>query len=178
MADSTTRMQTIPILLYYNLVFVLPLVLITVLLYFGSVNVERAREWKERNKRLIDLIRGLPMMVVGLITLPAAQMLQGIELFLDVYRVVGIPLLAVFSSYLVYQYLSKRENRSRMVKWTCIVAITAMMVLAAIIGAQTVNIKQGGKNKNRQLHQLLSPVLILKTLLNAVYAMLMGGFAS
>jgi parallel beta-helix repeat protein len=142
MADSTTGMQTTPILLYYNLIFVLPLVLITVLLYFGSVHVERAREWKERNKRLIDFIRGLPMIAVGLITIPAAQMSQGVGLFLNVYRVVGIPLLAVFSSYLVYQYLSKRENRSKMVKWTCIVALTAMTVLAAIIGAQTLNIKQ------------------------------------
>ena len=148
MADDATRMQTIPILLYYNLIFVLPLVLITVLLYFGSVHVERAREWKERNKRLIDFVRGLPMIAVGLITLPAMQMMHAFMAFLNVYRAIGIPLLAVLISYLAYQYLSKHENRSKVVKWTCMVALTAMIVLVAITSAQTINIKQIEESKS------------------------------
>ena len=97
MADDATRMQTIPILLYYNLIFVMPLVLITVLLYFGSVHVERAREWKDKNKQLIGLARGLPMVAVGLVTVPTWQVISVVRLFLNVYRVVFIPVFVVLA---------------------------------------------------------------------------------
>lgn len=100
MADDATRLQTVPILIYYNVIFVMPLVLITAMLYFGSVHVERAREWKERNKRLIDLIIGLPMIVAGLITIPTAQTTQALTIILGVYKTLYFPLTVVFVSYL------------------------------------------------------------------------------
>ncbi|RLF97941.1 MAG: hypothetical protein DRN49_06720 [Thaumarchaeota archaeon] len=147
MADDATRMQTIPILLYYNLIFVLPLMLITALLYFGSVHVERAREWKENNKRLIDFVRGLPMIAVGMVTIPATQISEAFALFLNIYRAIGIPLLAVLISYLAYQYLSKHENRSKLVKWIGMASLITMIIAVAITSAQTANIRQAEKQK-------------------------------
>ena len=147
MADSATRMQTIPILFYYNLIFVLPLVLITLLLYFGSVHVERAREWKERNKRLIDFVRGLPMIAVGFVTMPETWMSQAFMAFLNVYRAVGIPLLAVLILYLAYQYLSKHEGRGKLVRWINIAVLTTIIIAMAVTSAQTVNIRQVEKPK-------------------------------
>jgi len=141
-------METIPILLYYNLIFVMPLVLITALLYFGSVHVEKAREWKERNKRLIGLARGLPMVVVGVVTMPVMQISQGFMAFLNVYKVIGIPLLVILVSYLVGRYLSKHEKRSKLVRWISIAVLTTLVIAVMITSAQTINIRQNEELKS------------------------------
>jgi len=57
--------ETVPLLLYYNLVFVSPLILLTILIYFGYASIERAIDWKERNLRLLHLIAGLLMLGLG-----------------------------------------------------------------------------------------------------------------
>ncbi len=57
--------ESIPLLLYYNLVFVSPLILLTILIYFGYASVERAIDWKERNLRLLHLAAGLLMLMLG-----------------------------------------------------------------------------------------------------------------
>jgi parallel beta-helix repeat protein len=142
MADNATRMQTIPILLYYNMIFVTPLALITALLYFGSVHVEKAREWKKHNKQFINLARGLPMIAVGLITMPTTQISQSFAAFLNIYRMVGIPLLIVLVVYVMYEYLFKHENREKLLKWVGVAALATIIVAVAVIGAQSVNIKQ------------------------------------
>ncbi|RLE47178.1 MAG: hypothetical protein DRJ31_09255, partial [Candidatus Methanomethylicota archaeon] len=147
MADDATRMQTIPILIYYNLIFVLPLVLITALLYFGSVHVERAREWKDHNKRLIDFIRGLPMIAVGLITIPSTQLSQVLIAVLSFYKVLYVPLILALTFYAVYQFLSRSENRSKALKWTLVTALTVVIMVATIMTAQTIIPKQMEKTK-------------------------------
>jgi cytochrome c biogenesis protein CcdA/glutaredoxin len=67
LAERTTMMAAIPFLLLYNVFFVLPLVLITLLMYFGFATVEKMTEWKERNIRLLHLIAGLIMLALGII---------------------------------------------------------------------------------------------------------------
>jgi cytochrome c biogenesis protein CcdA len=57
----------IPILLFYNVFFVLPLVLITLLMYFGFASVEKMTEWKEKNLRRLHLVAGLIMLILGII---------------------------------------------------------------------------------------------------------------
>ncbi len=69
LAEKTTQMAAIPILLLYNMVFVLPLVLLTFLIYFGLTNVEKASEWKEKNIRRLHLVAGLIMLVLGFLVL-------------------------------------------------------------------------------------------------------------
>jgi len=58
-------LQTIPWLLFYNLVFVLPMVLITLLVYIGFTSVENVSGWKERNIRYLHLIAGVIMLLLG-----------------------------------------------------------------------------------------------------------------
>jgi cytochrome c biogenesis protein CcdA len=67
LAERTTRLLAIPVLLLYNLFFVLPLIIITLLVYFGFTNVEKATEWKDRNLRQLHLIAGIIMLALGII---------------------------------------------------------------------------------------------------------------
>src|SRR3989339_62633 len=52
-------------LLYYNLVFVLPMLIIVGIIYFGFVKVDEVSGWKESNIRLLHLIAGILLFVVG-----------------------------------------------------------------------------------------------------------------
>jgi cytochrome c biogenesis protein CcdA len=67
LAERMTMMAAIPILLLYNIFFVLPLVLITLFMYFGLSSVEKTTEWKERNIRKLHLVAGLIMLALGII---------------------------------------------------------------------------------------------------------------
>jgi len=69
LAERTTQMLAIPILLLYNVFFVLPLVIITLLLYSGFTSVERTSEWKERNIRRLHLVAGSIMLALGVIVI-------------------------------------------------------------------------------------------------------------
>lgn len=60
---STTEIT--PLLLYYNLVFVSPLILLTLLIYLGYASIEKAIDWKERNLRLLHLVAGFLMLGLG-----------------------------------------------------------------------------------------------------------------
>jgi cytochrome c biogenesis protein CcdA/glutaredoxin len=66
LAQQVTQDIAIPILLYYNVLFVLPLVGIVVLLYFGMSKVEEMEEWRNKNIRLLHLIAGLIMVALGI----------------------------------------------------------------------------------------------------------------
>jgi len=67
LADKMTMWASIPILLLYNLVFVLPLIIITLLIYFGFANVENATKWKDSNLKTLHLIAGLIMLALGIL---------------------------------------------------------------------------------------------------------------
>jgi len=67
LADRMTMWASIPLLLLYNLVFVLPLIIITLLIYFGFANVEKATKWKDNNLRVLHLIAGLIMLTLGIL---------------------------------------------------------------------------------------------------------------
>ncbi|PIR96293.1 MAG: hypothetical protein COT92_01830 [Candidatus Doudnabacteria bacterium CG10_big_fil_rev_8_21_14_0_10_42_18] len=65
--SQTDRLtNVIPTLLFYNLVFVLPLLIITGLIYWGKSSVEKANEWKDKNIRLLHLIGGIIMLALGI----------------------------------------------------------------------------------------------------------------
>jgi len=69
LAEKTTLWGSLPILAIYNLFFVLPLVIITLLIAFGFESVEKATSWKDRNIRLLHLIAGIIMLILGIIVL-------------------------------------------------------------------------------------------------------------
>lgn len=52
-------------LLYYNLIFVLPMLIITFLVYRGFTRVEDVSGWKDRNIKILHLIAGILLFIVG-----------------------------------------------------------------------------------------------------------------
>ena len=65
LSQSRTTTEILPVLFYYNLVFVLPLLLIVFAVYFGVSSVQRAEQWKDRNLRVLHLVGGLIMLALG-----------------------------------------------------------------------------------------------------------------
>jgi cytochrome c biogenesis protein CcdA len=58
-------LKTVPWLLLYNLVFVLPMIIITLIVYFGFTTVENVSGWKERNIRYLHLVAGIILVLLG-----------------------------------------------------------------------------------------------------------------
>ncbi|MFH1182371.1 MAG: hypothetical protein V1702_05405 [Candidatus Woesearchaeota archaeon] len=57
--------ETLPWLLLYNLVFVLPMVAITLIVYFGFKEVEDISGWRDQNIRKLHLAQGILMLLLG-----------------------------------------------------------------------------------------------------------------
>ncbi|MBU0636472.1 hypothetical protein KKE06_05590 [Candidatus Micrarchaeota archaeon] len=58
--------QTIPPLLLYNFIFVLPMLAITIIIYQGIAHVEDVSTWKDQNIRHLHLIAGIIMVLLGI----------------------------------------------------------------------------------------------------------------
>lgn len=58
--------RAIPWLIYYNFLFVIPMAIIVILVYFGFSKVDDIDGWKERNIRRLHLIAGSLLFLVGL----------------------------------------------------------------------------------------------------------------
>lgn len=58
--------RTIPWLLFYNVIFVLPMVAITLIIYAGISTVEKVSGWKEKNIRYLHLIAGIILTCLGI----------------------------------------------------------------------------------------------------------------
>ena len=63
-----TVMAGLPWLILYNIIFVMPLVLITLLVAYG-ISPERADRWRTENKRAIRVIIGIILVALGLVIL-------------------------------------------------------------------------------------------------------------
>ena len=59
-------LQTIPWLLLYNFIFVLPMIVITLIVYSGFTTVDRVYGWREKNLRLLHLVAGVLLLFIGL----------------------------------------------------------------------------------------------------------------
>lgn len=64
MAKKDNLAETIPLLILYNLIFVLPMLIITAGMYFG-VRMKRLEEWRQKNIRLLHAIAGVIMLILG-----------------------------------------------------------------------------------------------------------------
>jgi len=53
-------------LLLYNLIFISPMVLITLIIFFGFTTIEKVGYWKDKNIRYLHLIAGLILFLVGI----------------------------------------------------------------------------------------------------------------
>jgi len=63
--SDLTILAAIPWLLYYNLIFILPMIIITLIVFFGLKEVEEVAGWKERNIKILHLVSGILLFVVG-----------------------------------------------------------------------------------------------------------------
>ena len=59
--------KTLPWLLIYNLVFILPMIAITLAIYFGVTTVDEVSGWKERNIKRLHLAEGLILIILGVL---------------------------------------------------------------------------------------------------------------
>lgn len=68
MGREMTVLAGLPWLILYNLIFVLPLVLVTLLVAYG-LSPERAERWRTENKRSVRVIIGIILVALGLVIL-------------------------------------------------------------------------------------------------------------
>jgi len=66
LSQSNSIVDIIPTLLFYNVVFILPLLVIVFVVYFGVSSIEKAEIWKEKNIRFLHLVEGIIMLILGL----------------------------------------------------------------------------------------------------------------
>jgi hypothetical protein len=57
--------EILPLLLVYNLVFVLPMIAITLVVYAGVAEIENVSEWKDKNIRYLHLVAGTIILILG-----------------------------------------------------------------------------------------------------------------
>lgn len=65
MLSVSETLSTVPYLLVYNVIFVLPMLVITAGVYFGLSKAEDVSEWKDKNIRLLHLISGVVIAGLG-----------------------------------------------------------------------------------------------------------------
>lgn len=58
-------LKTLPWLLVYNVIFVLPMIIISFVVYIGLTTVENVSGWKDRNIRWLHLVAGVIMFLLG-----------------------------------------------------------------------------------------------------------------
>ncbi len=66
LAKLATRNYAITMLLLYNLIFILPMLIITLAVYYGFTTVEKAEEWKNKKVKILHLIAGLIILALGI----------------------------------------------------------------------------------------------------------------
>ncbi len=64
--SSLELIKTIPPLLLYNIIFVLPMLGITLIVYAGFAKVEDVSGWKEKNIKYLHLVAGIIMFFLGI----------------------------------------------------------------------------------------------------------------
>jgi len=66
-ASSMALMQAIPYFLLYLIIFIAPMIIIVLLVYFGLRKTEEVNAWKEKNIRYLHLIAGLLLLTLGIL---------------------------------------------------------------------------------------------------------------
>ncbi|MBW2965068.1 hypothetical protein KY363_06430 [Candidatus Woesearchaeota archaeon] len=66
LAKTATRDYAMLMLLLYNFIFILPMLLITFAIYFGFTSTAKAEEWRQRKLKVLHLIAGGLMVLLGI----------------------------------------------------------------------------------------------------------------
>lgn len=73
LSKTTTRTQGIGLLLFYNLIFIMPLIIITGAVHFGYTTTARAERWRSARLGKLHLVSGLIMFLLGVGMIIAVQ---------------------------------------------------------------------------------------------------------
>lgn len=65
LAEKVDIAKTIPLLIVYNLIFVSPMLIITLAMYFGSTRMGKIEEWRKNNLRTLHAITAGLMLFIG-----------------------------------------------------------------------------------------------------------------
>ena len=71
LAEITTRNYAILLLLLYNLIFILPMLIITFGISFGITTTEKAEQWRQSKLKILHLITGAIILLIGIIMIVA-----------------------------------------------------------------------------------------------------------
>ncbi|MDI6738459.1 MAG: cytochrome c biogenesis protein CcdA [Nanoarchaeota archaeon] len=66
LAQTTTRNHAMVLLLLYNFIFILPMIGITLAIYFGFTTTEKAEEWRQTKLKMLHLIAGVILILLGI----------------------------------------------------------------------------------------------------------------
>ncbi|MEA3414475.1 MAG: hypothetical protein U9Q99_03050 [Nanoarchaeota archaeon] len=58
-------LAALPLLIYYNFIFIIPMLIIVLLIYWGFAKVDEVAGWKEKNIKKLHLIAGILLFLVG-----------------------------------------------------------------------------------------------------------------
>lgn len=74
LAKASVRETAMLLLLLYNFIFVLPMLIITFAIYFGLTTTEKAEEWRKSKLKVLHLIAGVILVLLGIGMLVAMQL--------------------------------------------------------------------------------------------------------
>ncbi|MBW2995814.1 cytochrome c biogenesis protein [Candidatus Woesearchaeota archaeon] len=66
LAKATTRNIALLYLIYYNFIFILPMLIITLAIGFGFTTTEEAEEWRQKKLKVLHLIAGVIILLLGI----------------------------------------------------------------------------------------------------------------
>ncbi|MBD3248957.1 hypothetical protein GF336_02830 [Candidatus Woesearchaeota archaeon] len=66
LAKSSTREYAFLLLLLYNFIFILPMLIITLAVAFGFTTVQEAEEWRQKKLKVLHLIAGAIILLLGI----------------------------------------------------------------------------------------------------------------
>ncbi len=64
--SGLTFLTTIPYLLIYNLIFISPMIALTIVIYFGLATLDSVSDWRERKIHKIHLVEGIILILLGI----------------------------------------------------------------------------------------------------------------
>ena len=65
--STLSFLSTLPYLLLYNLVFILPMLAITLIIYFAVTTTEKVSGWRDTHVKYLHLIEGLILIILGIL---------------------------------------------------------------------------------------------------------------
>ncbi len=66
LAETATRNIAFAYLLLYNFIFILPMLIITMAIYWGFTTTEKAEEWRTKRLKVLHLIAGIIILLLGI----------------------------------------------------------------------------------------------------------------